>query len=218
MWDRETGRSRGFGFVTYDDPKVASQLLSMGQEEGADPSSVQEPQVGRLVMRGKTCEVKAAEPKEGSRNNRRGPGRRQQKNAGLSFQHLTPDPVSAAGHYGPAYMAAPATGPTYPMYAPCYYPAYQHGVYGGAASYVASPTPMYSYPPVSPTMPAQVPMSFPIDSPPMYGVPYAPPMDETMYPAHPLPGVGCGIEGPVPPDTPAMLNVAPGFPVREESE
>lgn len=47
MYDRVTGRSRGFGFVTFHDSSVVSQL------------------VGRLLeMRGKTIEVKAAQPKQ----------------------------------------------------------------------------------------------------------------------------------------------------------
>jgi len=54
MFDRETRRSRGFGFVTYVNPDVAKSLLQMGSHGDG---------IGRLVMRGKTCEVKAAAPK-----------------------------------------------------------------------------------------------------------------------------------------------------------
>jgi hypothetical protein len=48
MFDRMTTRSRGFGFVTFDDPHVCQQLIQMG----------------RLPMRNdKLVEIKAAEPK-----------------------------------------------------------------------------------------------------------------------------------------------------------
>jgi len=72
MFDRETRRSRGFGFVTYVNPDVAKSVLQMGSRGDG---------IGRLVMRGKTCEVKAAAPKgqapnrvaKANRSNRGGP-------------------------------------------------------------------------------------------------------------------------------------------------
>ena len=57
MIDRETRRSRGFGFVTFAESQVAQSILAIGG--GTDG-------IGRLEMRGKVCEVKPAEP--------RGPG------------------------------------------------------------------------------------------------------------------------------------------------
>lgn len=62
MFDRDTGRSRGFGFITYEDPMVSRKLLMMGNEkaETKDPLKL----VGRVEMQGKMCEVKAATPKE----------------------------------------------------------------------------------------------------------------------------------------------------------
>jgi RNA-binding protein Musashi len=64
MIDRDTRRSRGFGFVTYEDPNVVNLLLGM-KVEGTDG-------YGRVQMRGKVCEIKAAQPKESSTYNTRG--------------------------------------------------------------------------------------------------------------------------------------------------
>lgn len=50
MFDRITSRSRGFGFVTFEDPAVCSSLLGHGN-------------IGRIVMCGKVVEIKPAEPK-----------------------------------------------------------------------------------------------------------------------------------------------------------
>jgi len=68
MFDRDTRRSRGFGFVTYEDPGVCRKLLMMGNE-GVDPSTPN--LVGRVEMQGKVCEIKAATPKEGGNKARR---------------------------------------------------------------------------------------------------------------------------------------------------
>lgn len=77
MFDRETKRSRGFGFVTYVDPAVCDHLLSFGgrphDEEKVEGSNSQKSVVrtGRLEMRGKLIEIKEAEPKSGNGTNRR---------------------------------------------------------------------------------------------------------------------------------------------------
>mmetsp|Transcript_28113 Transcript_28113/g.51203 ORF Transcript_28113/g.51203 Transcript_28113/m.51203 type:complete len:342 (-) Transcript_28113:780-1805(-) len=60
MMDRETKRSRGFGFVTFQDEAVAKNVLSMGHDEETDEDG---PRKGKVLILGKECEVKAAEPK-----------------------------------------------------------------------------------------------------------------------------------------------------------
>jgi RNA recognition motif-containing protein len=57
MFDKETGRSRGFGFVTYEDESICQKVLSFGKNS-------ENQNVAQLEMRGKIIEVKAAEPKQ----------------------------------------------------------------------------------------------------------------------------------------------------------
>jgi hypothetical protein len=62
--DKATNRSRGFGFVTFENVCTAKKLLAIGHREGSCPPN---PTTGRLKMQGKTIEVKTAQPKESSR-------------------------------------------------------------------------------------------------------------------------------------------------------
>ena len=73
MFDRDTRKSRGFGFVTFEDPAVCKRLLEVGETDNSSsldpkiehPSSVTiHRSSGRLEMRGKIIEVKEAQPKE----------------------------------------------------------------------------------------------------------------------------------------------------------
>ncbi len=62
MFDRETQKPRGFGFVTFEEPEVALKLLSMGHEgETPPPGGFTS---GRIKMYERICEVKASEPKK----------------------------------------------------------------------------------------------------------------------------------------------------------
>lgn len=93
MFDRDTRRSRGFGFVTYVNPDVSKSLLQMGNHGDG---------IGRLVMRGKCCEVKAAAPRgqpptrggKANRSNRGVPRNQHQTQAQVfPFRHNEQFPV-----------------------------------------------------------------------------------------------------------------------------
>mmetsp|Transcript_32165 Transcript_32165/g.96382 ORF Transcript_32165/g.96382 Transcript_32165/m.96382 type:complete len:247 (+) Transcript_32165:912-1652(+) len=59
MFDKVTGRSRGFGFVTFEEPSVAQTVLNKSKNNP-----------GLMKIRGKVCELKAAEPKSSMQNAR----------------------------------------------------------------------------------------------------------------------------------------------------
>jgi RNA recognition motif-containing protein len=52
MYDRVTNRSRGFGFVTFEDSSVALSVIEMAKKSD-----------NKLVIKGRSCEVKVAYPK-----------------------------------------------------------------------------------------------------------------------------------------------------------
>lgn len=194
MFDRETKNSRGFGFVTFADPDVSNSLLQKGNHSDG---------VGRLNMRGKTCEVKRAEPKH--------PGRQPQTKSRQKLRQGPPPPyfqvpVGFMGHSMPSF---PGNAPGFPEYM----------------------TPMYySFPP--PVLPpgdfAPVPPGYFVGS---YGDPNMAvyPMPTTNHHDHasqPQAVAFLPVMTALPPQTPAhtqtqssvMQPVAPGIPMKNENE
>lgn len=54
MFDRDTSKSRGFGFVTFEDESVAIDIIE---------KNIQSDSKSRVCIQGKWCEVKASQPK-----------------------------------------------------------------------------------------------------------------------------------------------------------
>lgn len=147
MFDYNTGRSRGFGFVTFEDPAVARHLLSLGQEHNNGPNPEK---TGRIQLGNKLIEIKAAEPKPGRGHSSR-TNRHKARNVPEAYPVADESAVPMMAPYGQAY--------------PSFYP-YPVAGYGAAAPPYAVPmtpypaglvqgyvTPFY-YPPPSYEMPA----------------------------------------------------------------
>jgi len=64
MMDKNTNRSRGFGFVTFEDSRVAQYVLDSEFIAHGKPIPPGGCRSGRFFVKHKWCEVKAAEPKE----------------------------------------------------------------------------------------------------------------------------------------------------------
>jgi len=168
MFDRETRRSRGFGFVTFRDPAVCAKLLNSGDGDG---------KVGRLEMQGKMCEIKAATPKEPTSRGNRDMYMSSQNGAGGGDRNPLVGSTTSIGSSGedtgmmyPSYDAPqmippPGGGPQGALVPPSpNFPGGPGMLYPPHAVY---PQPMY-YPPPPPM--------YSVQNPPYAGGPFPPPM------------------------------------------
>lgn len=177
MFDRQKRRPRGFGFVTYTNPDVSKSLLQMGN--GGDG-------IGRLVMRGKTCEVKTASPKPPDSPARGGggtPSKSGRGSPGLCSEHCLRSPGE---HHDPHYYQqqhrlSPSFGPDgqFPVV------HHQHDNYAmvcpqGAPSWIPSVSGFA--PPVF--HPSAMLLHHPIHPPPQGTIPpfVTPPIAAPLYP------------------------------------
>ena len=167
MFDFETQRSRGFGFVTFQDAAVAKYLLTLGRDpHSTDPTG---PTTGRVQMRDKLIEIKMAEPKES-----RGGGGMGKYHSQRRSPNSNPPAATAMKHYGRGPV--PTYDPSMMMYygdgtAVQQYPYPQGGYCAPAgmvpASYMPAPV-YYTTPPsvvgVAPTPGAvygEMPLAYP---------------------------------------------------------
>lgn len=169
MFDYATGRSRGFGFVTYEDPAVAHYLLSLGHEHNQGKQLSQ--QTGRVQMRDKLVEIKAAEPKDtrGRSHPRMGrpKGNNNNNNKPIAHNNNIPEAYAVAEDPSLAFYGQPYAGMMPP-----------YGYHYPAPFAVPPPYSTSPYPP-NPFVPGYM---APVYYPPVEGAPAAP--MPTVAPEH----------------------------------
>lgn len=210
MIDKESGRSRGFGFVTFKEEAAARAILQNFPDPNKYGSAC-------VLMRDKPCEVKPAVPKDG--NNFYGQNHRSHR-AANPMQSPTPATAFASSPMGVPLVGSPHSAPhspvaqvpaldvglmpSYPAQATAYpaqgyaaYPPHHIQGYNYAAGYGAQPTygvpmaepivvspgytPEYAYSPYQ--QGAAVQQAMP--PPPLYGVPAIPSFQQDGAPGQP---------------------------------
>jgi len=171
MVDKESGRSRGFGFVTFKEEGTARAILQSYPDPNKYGSAC-------VLMRDKPCEVKPAVPKDG--NNFYGQNHRSHRNNNPiklptpAPAFLSPPPMGvpvigsphSAPHSPVAQVPALDGGfmPSYPAQVAAAYPAQ------GYAAYPPPQAQDYNYAPgYGPQLAYGVPMAEPIVVSPGYG-------------------------------------------------
>jgi len=213
MFDRDTQRSRGFGFVSFYDPAVCQQILSIGNDEHGMFTDCNGVPSGHLNMRGKIVEVKSAEPKGGTISTRnmnrtnvrtkKGVGDIGYPNVGLQWQQSQQAPHQV----GPVAQT--------PYYG---HPPFFHGYHGmdaGSGMYYAQVA--AGYPTYEPRQSPRAMMPDPynqvgyvpggVNVPPYYG----------FYPQY-YPEAPFNTNSGAPYQESVMQEVAPGIPAKEEHE
>lgn len=170
MQDHMSGRSRGFGFVTFDEDVSAEKVFDFGNMH---------------ELGGKRVEVKAATPKgSGSQASR-------QPQPGRSSSEFDPTSMSAYSSGIPG--ASPY--PPYPLYSyggrPGMMPPYGSTMqYSMPPQYMMMPGPpgISPFPPSGPSTYGtyQTPYSGPGRGGPPSGMPFTPPSPHSMVPQHPF--------------------------------
>lgn len=163
MIDRETKCSRGFGFVTFEDPSIATEVIN----DNLKPDSK-----SKVFICGKWCEVKASEPKpsnhQSSYHKKRGNNQNHVRSNGahsISSMEVS-NPSSSVGqkqtqgfHQDNTYdYPYQHSGNFHPHVSAAYY---MNMYYPSNQSYAPGFVPSYDYGPVPTSQMGQHPISYP---------------------------------------------------------
>ena len=161
MFDRETRRPRGFGFVTFEDASVCDRLLQMGNETSNDASSSgnsisndnsKQPQIGRLEMRGKMMEIKRAQPKVPSVPNRQPVYH--QRQPPVYFSNVASSNGSPEPYYSHQGGKPDSATPYEPQYEPQFEQQYDSQYHAGGKQQLNPAAATYGFAPPTPPTPS----------------------------------------------------------------